>query len=154
MDSHASPFHFEAFFLKFRERNSKQRVVQNNIIANCTAVWWDRFLITVQMEPRETMSDSIPQKLARELDFTVVCRDNPHLKLPPPSPPPPHSLLPLSSHLPLQLNLQTPGQRPWLCSEPQEQQPWLHSPGSKLVLPVRQFPQPVQNLPVKVLPVV
>ncbi|WVZ19469.1 hypothetical protein V8G54_006791 [Vigna mungo] len=106
------------------------------------------------MEPRETMSDSVPRKLVRQLDFTVVYRDNPHLKLPPPSPSPPHSLLPLSSHPPLQLNLQTPGQRPWLCSEPQEQQPWLHSPGSKLVSPVCQFPQPVQKLPVKVLPVV
>ncbi|XP_017409175.1 protein tesmin/TSO1-like CXC 5 isoform X1 [Vigna angularis] len=105
------------------------------------------------MEPSETTSDSVPRKLARQLDFTVVYRDHPHLKLPPQSLPP-HSLLPLSWHPPLHLNLQTPGQRPWLClesQEPQEQQPWLHSLRPKLVSPVGRFPQPVQKLPVKVL---
>jgi len=161
MDAHAFSFRFNwprpSLFRTFRERFSKRRVVQNNTTANCTAVWRDRLRITVQknMEPSETTSDSVPRKLARQLDFTVVYGDPPHLKLPPPSPPP-HSLLELSSHSPLQLqlNLQTPGQRPWLCSEQQEQQPWLHSPRPKLVSPVRRFPQPVQKLPVKVLPVV
>ncbi|XP_068483977.1 protein tesmin/TSO1-like CXC 5 [Phaseolus vulgaris] len=108
------------------------------------------------MEPSETASDSAPRKLVRQLDFTLVHEDPPHLKLPPPSPPQ-HSLLPPPSHslLQLQLNLQSPGQRPWLYSEPQEQQqqPWLHSPRPKLVSWVSRFP-PVQKPPVKVLPVV
>ncbi|KAL3013913.1 hypothetical protein AAZX31_06G079900 [Glycine max] len=104
------------------------------------------------MEQSETASDLAPRKLVRQLNFTAVYGDPSHLKLPPPSPSPPP---PPPSHSPLrlQLDLLPPGQRPWLCSEPQEQQAWLYSPRLKLVSPVRRIPHPVKKLPVKVLQV-
>uniref|UniRef100_A0A0R0JDR8 CRC domain-containing protein n=1 Tax=Glycine max TaxID=3847 RepID=A0A0R0JDR8_SOYBN len=104
------------------------------------------------MEQSETASDLAPRKLVRQLNFAAVYGDPSHLKLPPPSPspsPPPPSHSPLR----LQLDLLPPGQRPWLCSEPQEQQAWLYSPRLKLVSPVRRIPHPVKKLPVKVLQV-
>ncbi|KAG5065671.1 hypothetical protein AAZX31_04G079500 [Glycine max] len=107
------------------------------------------------MEQSETASDLAPRKLARQLDFAAVYGDPSHQKLPPPLPPPQSPLRPPShSPLRLQLDLQPPGQRPWLYSEAQEQQPGLYSPRPKLVSPVRRIPHPVVKFPVKVLQVV
>ncbi|KAK7311791.1 hypothetical protein RJT34_10149 [Clitoria ternatea] len=112
------------------------------------------------MEQSETTLELGPRKLARQLDFTAGTGDPSHLKLPPPQ-----SLSPslLRSPSQLQFDLQPPGQRPWLFSQPHVQQlrasesqamPQPRAPRPQLVSPVRQIPHPVQKLPVKMMQVV
>ncbi|KAJ9168314.1 hypothetical protein P3X46_019857 [Hevea brasiliensis] len=106
------------------------------------------------MEQSEAVSDFAPKKLARQLDFSAICRASANVVLPPSQAPQSH--LRLQTHAPqpppqqvqpqplLHLQLQTP---------PKQSQaiPQLHALPQQVPV-VRRIPHPVQILPLPTMP--